>query len=160
MLPILISDVHRSASLDWITPSIAVGNLEDALSVAGPPPVVDSILCLSGFPVLSYVPNLRWRGIRLIDGPGNDPDLFLKAIEFLHEELEAERKVLVHCMEGKSRSVLTVALYIAATDGRALEDAIDLVASRRPVAAVDPGLVASLPAAWAQSAATIVRRLR
>ncbi|MCA9831861.1 MAG: dual specificity protein phosphatase family protein [Dehalococcoidia bacterium] len=130
------------------------------MNIAGPPKTVDSVLCLSGFPVLSYVPNLRWCGIRLIDGPGNDPDRFLKALEFLDEELEARRKVLVHCMEGKSRSVLTVALYIAATDGRTLEDAIDLVASRRPVAAVDPSLVASLPAAWPQAAAATLRRLR
>ncbi|MGD9934198.1 MAG: dual specificity protein phosphatase family protein [Dehalococcoidia bacterium] len=146
--------------MDWITPAIAVGNLEDAMSIAGPPPVVDSVLCLSGFPVLSYVPNLRWCGIRLIDGPGNEPDRFLKALEFLHEEVEARRKVLVHCMEGKSRSVLTVALYIAATDGWALEEAIALVASRRTVAAVDPGLVANLPAGWPQTAAAALRRQR
>lgn len=160
MLGDLVSlDGLRRARVDWITPSIAVGNLEDALSVAGPPSSVDSVLCLSGFPVLSYVPHIRWRGVRLIDGPGNQPDLFLQALEFLHEEIEASRKVLVHCAEGKSRSVLTVAMYIAATDGWALEEAIGLVAARRTVAAVDPGLVASLPAAWQQTFTETVRRL-
>lgn len=134
--------------MDWITADIAVGNVEDALAIRGPELAVDSVLCLSGFPTLSHLPGLCWSGVPLVDGPGNEPRQFLEALRVIHSEREAGRRILVHCMEGRSRSVLLVALYLAAAGDHALDHGIHLVAQRRTIAAVDSGLLLSLPAAW------------
>src|SRR5262245_15992150 len=135
--------------MDWITDAIAVGNIEDALALStAEAAAVDSVLCLSGFPTLSYLPHLHWRGVSMVDGPGNDPGLFLQALDAIHAAVDSGRRILVHCMAGRSRSVLVVALYLAVTRGVPLEEAIRIVGERRTIAAVDPALVNSLPQAW------------
>jgi protein-tyrosine phosphatase len=140
--------------MDWITADIAVGNVEDALALRESEAAeVESVLCLSGFPTLSYLPDLQWTGVSMVDGPGNDPGLFLQALQAIQAALDAGRRILVHCMEGRSRSVLVVSLYLAVTRGVPLAEAMRMVGKRRSVAAVDPGLLGSLPAAWQETPA-------
>lgn len=140
--------------MDWITSDIAVGNVEDALSLREARLAdVDSVLCLSGFPTLSYIPDLHWTGIPMRDGPGNDPGLFLQALQAIQLALEAGRRILVHCMEGRSRSVLVVSLHLAISQGVQLDEAIRMVGERRSLAAVDPGLLNSLPRSWRETPA-------
>jgi histidinol-phosphate aminotransferase len=147
--------------MDWITPQIAVGNVDDALTLRhGATAEVQSVLCLSGFPTLSYVPDLRWTAVTMIDGHGNDHALFLRALDAIHTAVEAGHRILVHCMEGRSRSVLVVSLYLALIRGLPLDEAISLVAERRTLAAVDRSLLGSLPEAWRQSPATAIPRHR
>ncbi|GEM_PF-1126545 len=144
--------------MDWITSDIAVGNVEDALALrAAEAAEVDSVLCLSGFPTLSYIADLRWTGVPMVDGPGNDPGLFLQALHVIQSALESGRRILVHCMEGRSRSVLVVSLHLAITQNVPLDEAIRMVEERRSLAAVDPGLLNSLPLAWRESPAEAIR---
>lgn len=48
----------------------------------------------------------------LVDGPGNDPAEFAAAVACVRKALEEDKKVLVHCVAGMSRS-LTVAARAA-----------------------------------------------
>ena len=81
----------------------------------------------------------KCRGGALEDGPGNDPRLFLQAVEALERLVCKSRPVLVQCHAGRSRSVVVVAGYLMRSLGIEAGEALDRVAAKRPVA-VTPGL--------------------
>jgi hypothetical protein len=127
--------------LDWITREIAIGNIDDAIRIdrlhgAG----IRSILCLNGWPnSATNSHGLAWRCVELIDGDGNDVNRLKEAIWQLHE-LVANGAVLVHCMEGVSRSALVVASYLAEATGRPFEVCLEDVARLRKRVFLQPGL--------------------
>jgi dual specificity phosphatase 12 len=127
--------------LDWITRDIAIGNIDDAIRIdrlhtAG----IRSILCLNGWPnSATNSHGLAWRCVELIDGDGNDVSRLKEAIWQLHE-LVSNGAVLVHCMEGVSRSALVVASYLAETTARPFEACLEEVAQLRRRVFLQPGL--------------------
>lgn len=123
--------------MDWILPGLAIGNIEDAmghddLQREG----VRSVLTLNDFPNLRGR-GFHWHRVFLHDGPGNAAETLIEAVDHLERMHREEPPVLVHCAEGKSRSALVVALYVARTTGLALEDAFAVVKAQRRQAAVD-----------------------
>lgn len=128
--------------MDWITDDIAIGDADDArrftvLQSAG----IESILSLNGWPNGAHNNHgLIWRCVELIDGHGNEVSRLQEAVWQLHE-LVALGKVLVHCMEGVSRSPLVVASYLADKAARPFEDCLREVAKLRKWAAPQPGLI-------------------
>jgi hypothetical protein len=128
--------------LDWITHDIAIGDCDDALRLdalrsAG----IESILSLTGWPnSAANVHGLTWRCVELIDGEGNDISRLKQAVWQLHE-LRARGSVLVHCMEGVSRSALVVASYLADTTARPFEDCLQEIALLRKRVFLQPGLI-------------------
>jgi protein-tyrosine phosphatase len=128
--------------LDWITSEIAIGNCDDArrldvLCSAG----IGSILSLTGWPNgESNTRGLVWRCVELIDGHGNPVTRLHQAVWQLHE-LVTQSKVLVHCMEGVSRSPLVVASYLADKAARPFEECLNEVAQVRKWTALQPGLM-------------------
>ena len=128
--------------MDWITRDIAIGNVDDALRYAGLRSAgIESILSLNGWPnSAANRHGLTWRCVELIDGHGNDVSRLQDAIWQLHELL-AKGSVLVHCMEGVSRSPLVVASYLADKAARPFEDCLQEVAQLRKWVAPQPGLI-------------------
>lgn len=128
--------------MDWITREIAIGNCDDArrldvLCNAG----IVSILSLTGWPNSeSNTRGLTWRCVELIDGHGNPVTRLHQAVWQLHE-LVSQGKVLVHCMEGVSRSPLVVASYLADKAARPFEECLNEVAQVRKWTALQPGLM-------------------
>jgi hypothetical protein len=128
--------------LDWITPDIAIGNCDDAIRLdelrsAG----IQSILSLTGWPnSATNRHGITWRCVELIDGDGNDVSRLQQAVGELHELL-ASGSVLVHCMEGVSRSPLVVASYLADKAARSFEDCLQEVALLRKRVFLQPGLI-------------------
>ena len=134
--------------MDWITERIAIGNIEDAMDVqalraAG----ITGVLCLNGFPQEARWHGLAWVGITLIDGHGNSIDDFTAAVQALRD-LHEEHRVMVHCMEGLSRSALVVACYLAEERAITLDEAIDEVTRRRTRASIDHGLRSLVAGGW------------
>jgi dual specificity phosphatase 12 len=128
--------------LDWITPEIAIGNIDDALRLddlcsAG----IHGILSLNGWPnSAANRHGLAWRCVELIDGHGNAVGRLKDALSHL-QELVAAGPVLVHCMEGVSRSALVVASYLADGSGRPFEEALEQVSLARKRVCLQPGLL-------------------
>lgn len=126
--------------MDWIEPGLAIGNLDDAmghetLHAAG----IRSVVTLNEFP--SYPrPGLEWRFRPLRDGAGNPAEQLREALGHVAELHASHPGVLVHCAEGKSRSVVIVALYLAGLRAWDPEHALAHVSERRPVALPDPTL--------------------
>ena len=128
--------------MDWITANIAIGNCDDArrldrLRNAG----IESILSLTGWPnSAANTHGLAWRCVELIDGAGNDVVRLQEAVWQLHELL-VRGAVLVHCMEGVSRSPLVVASYLADRFARPFEECLEEIAQLRKWVRLQPGLL-------------------
>lgn len=129
-------------TLDWITRDIAIGNVDDALQFTGLRSAgIESILSLNGWPnSAANTHGFTWRCVELIDGHGNDVSRLQEAVWQLHE-LRAKGAVLVHCMEGVSRSPLVVASYLADKAARPFEDCLSEIAQLRKWVALQPGLI-------------------
>ncbi len=128
--------------MDWITRDIAIGNCDDARRLDGLRSAgIESILSLTGWPnSAANSHGLTWRCVELIDGHGNDVSRLQEAVWQLHELL-ARGSVLVHCMEGVSRSPLVVASYLADKAARPFEDCLREVALLRKWVTLQPGLM-------------------
>jgi hypothetical protein len=143
LLPARISSTKKELVLDWITRDIAIGDCDDAIRLDGLRSAgIASILSLTGWPNSAFNGHgLTWRCVELIDGEGNEVSRLHEAVRQLHE-LVTKGRVLVHCMEGVSRSPLVVASYLADQGGRPVEDCLNEVAQLRKRVFLQPGLIA------------------
>lgn len=107
--------------MNFITDSIAIGNTHDATDLAGLQAAgIRSILCLNGqlagrTPEDCGVDELTC--LNLVDGKGNDPWLFERAVKAVGHHATKHPKLLVHCQAGKSRSVMVVACHLVRQNG-------------------------------------------
>ncbi len=99
--------------MDWITDKVAIGCYLDAQDA-------DLLRRESIRSVLGLVATLDGKSptelglarieiITLVDGPGNDPSRFARAVDMLTELAAESAPVLVHCRAGWSRSPAVVA---------------------------------------------------
>ena len=124
--------------MDRITESIWIGNYldardEQAKAAAG----IRSILCLDGSLAGATAVEVgveRLEVIKLIDGAGNPPERFLRAVRLLQELATRHAPVLVHCHAGQSRSAAVVCKYFMTSQGDSLRDAMQKISSKRQVA--------------------------
>ena len=129
--------------MDWITPAIAIGNCDDAVRLdslrnAG----IAGILSLTGWPnSAANAHGIEWRCVELIDGEGNEVLRLRDAVWHLHELVTVRNRVLVHCMEGVSRSPVVVASYLADLGQRPFDECLREVARLRGRLNVQPGLL-------------------
>ena len=124
--------------MDKITDDIWIGSFVDArdrnaLRQNG----IRSILCLDGGLIDTTAEKLgveRVEIVKLIDGRGNAPAVFLRAVRLLKEMRSANSPVLVHCHAGQSRSAAVVCKFLIKEEGNSLADAMQKIASKRKVA--------------------------
>jgi protein-tyrosine phosphatase len=125
--------------MDRITDSIWIGNHldardDEAKAKAG----IRSILCLDGCLADANAHEIRVDRIEvveLIDGAGNPPERFLRAVRLLRELAARHAPVLVHCHAGQSRSAAVVCKYFM-TEGDNLGVAMRRITSKRRVAII------------------------
>jgi len=124
--------------MDCITDKIWIGNYLDAkgqlmLAKVG----IRSILCLDG--CMSGV-SLEESGVErvevveLIDGAGNPPERFLRAVRLLRDLAASHAPVLVHCHAGQSRSAAVICKFFMQEEGNTLAEAMRRITSKRRVA--------------------------
>jgi protein-tyrosine phosphatase len=132
--------------MDWITSGIAIGSIRDAQdhrTLAAER--VDAVLRLleeaeEEQSLLSWTSSL-W--LRVTDGRALDPALLRRGVDFLRDQRNVGRKVLVHCGLGQSRSPTFVAAYLH-EEGETLLNAFLLIQRARPSALPHPELLRSL----------------
>jgi protein-tyrosine phosphatase len=125
--------------MDQIIESIWIGNYLDAQdpeakTTAG----IRSILCLDGCLTGLKASELgaeRIEVAQLIDGAGNPPERFLRAVRILQELVAKHPPVLVHCHAGQSRSAAVVCKYFM-MEGDSLGEAMRKITSKRRVAII------------------------
>ena len=121
--------------MDWITDQIAIGDYREAQDAR--------LLSEHSFgSVLGLISTLmdvapaeigvrRIEVITLLDGPGNAPARFWKAVHLLEELVAEAPPVLVHCRAGWSRSPAVVAGYLMQTRNLSAHQAMAAVAEKR-----------------------------
>jgi protein-tyrosine phosphatase len=129
--------------MDWITSKIAIGNIDDAVKLntlrnSG----ISSVLCLNGWPNnAANTQGINWHCVELVDGFGNEVTRLQEAICLLDKLInDHSGSVLVHCMEGVSRSPLVVASYLADKNLRSFDECLCEVSSLRKWVSLQPGL--------------------
>ena len=124
--------------MDNLTERIWIGNSNEAkdreaLQIAG----IRSILCLDGCMKTVGAEEAgvdRVEVVELIDGAGNRPEVFLRAVRLLRDLAAKHPPVLVHCYAGRSRSAAVVCKYFMQAEGNSLVEAMRKITSRRKVA--------------------------
>ena len=124
--------------MDSITERIWIGNSDEAkdresLQLAG----IRSILCLDGCMTRVGAEEAgvdRVEVVELIDGSGNRPEVFLRAVRLLRDLAAKHPPVLVHCYAGRSRSAAVVCKFFMQDEGNSLVEAMRRITSKRKVA--------------------------
>jgi hypothetical protein len=133
--------------MDKITNDIWIGsfvdaNNSDALRREG----IQSILCLDGCQGETKADKLGVKKIEvveLIDGRGNRPEVFLRAVAVLKKLRTKHPPVLVHCHAGQSRSAAVVCKFFMKEEGDSLGQAMKRITAKRKVV-ITPGLQEAL----------------
>jgi protein-tyrosine phosphatase len=122
--------------MDRITESLYVGDLQDAGNPEGlrEAPLTAVLKLSHSAPAEPYPEDLPVREVPLIDGPQNNYEEFDTAVNQLLDLLADDHVVFVHCAAGASRSVSVAAAALALRRETAVENAVELIRERRPIA--------------------------
>ena len=125
-----------------MTEKIAIGSQQEAqeasvLAGAG----IRAVLNVGIVPVWYGPPVEEAAHIALLDGRGNNPRDLIEAVDTLDRFVKERGRVFVHCLGGWSRSPCVVACYLWQRQGMVLEEALDLLKTRRPVVQIKPELL-------------------
>ncbi len=116
----------------WIDNSLEAKDRE-SLRLAG----IRSTLCLDGCMKGEEAEEVgvdRIEVVELIDGAGNRPEVFLRAVRLLRELAAKHPPVLVHCYAGRSRSAAVLCKFFMQEEGNSLREAMRRITSKRKVA--------------------------
>lgn len=129
-------------AIDFITDQVAVGSREDALSA--------DALAEAGIDfVLSLVLDVEVPGVRQVQLDVQDREplptwTMARAVELIADEVDAGRRVLVHCHMGLSRSPAIVLCYLRERCGTSTKEAVRALKRARPQVMPHPALLASI----------------
>ena len=133
--------------MDRICEKLYIGNYLDALDPEGLTTAgIRSVLSLDGtLEGADYSQHdiVEIVAIELIDGAGNRPEKFLRAVRELARLVGESAPVLVHCHAGQSRSAIVTARYYIDYEGLSLAEAMERIADKRDIK-VTPGLQEAL----------------
>ncbi len=83
-------------------------------------------------------PTIEYAQVGLTDGPGNPLVTYYAATLTLYMMMESTKKVLVHCHEGKSRSMAIAIMYMHLVSGRGWDGILTLIRERTDVEVPEP----------------------
>jgi len=133
--------------MDMITKDIWIGSFNDAQDVSSLRETgIQSVLCLDGCLLGKSAEEIGVKQIEvvpLIDGRGNRPEVFLRAVGTLKQLIAKHAPVLVHCHAGQSRSAAVVCKFFMKEEGNSLAEAMKRISSKRKVA-IQAGLQEAL----------------
>ena len=139
----------------FVTPDLALGRRADAEDVLA--------LAANGIQaILSLCPVLRPDGVicqlsmDVRDRVGLPAEAIQAAVGFLRAQIQAGRRVLVHCEMGLSRSPSIVVAYLHAVHGIPIEMAVDRIRETHPMADPHPLLLASIREHFCQTSGAVV----
>ena len=130
--------------MDFIIDQIAVGSYEDAINLQVlQANDITAVLDLASEVSYSLPPSILRLKIPLEDRVPMKQEYIRLAVNWLRNAAE-ERRVLVHCLAGISRSVTIVMCYLHEVQGSSLEDAYGMIRSKRFQANPHPALLDSI----------------
>lgn len=131
-----------------VHPHLFIGDWFDA---KGPCEGLDAVVCVAidDYAQAAYSGELEHHVYPLVDGPGNKPELMKKAIDMVDSLLLLKKRVMVHCVAGKSRSVVVAAAaltrYESYWDGAEFDEQLENIFTKRH-SEHSPGAIVPHPA--------------
>lgn len=117
--------------MEEIIPGLWVGNWQSAQKSQGMHVITAAI----------DSPHIGHEHFKLVDGPGNPPELFSAAVDATVTAVEISGKpVLVHCVGGRSRSCAVAAKAISRLQRCTIHEAYDKLIAKRESTRIHPAL--------------------
>ena len=117
--------------------NLAIGNAEDSLRATNKQFDAAVNVAID----LDFQEEFRWRHkVGLLDGIGNDPYTFMAAVLLVYSLIRKDKRVLLHCQEGTSRSVMVAATYVAAKGLATFDEALQKIMAERKIDNYRPSL--------------------
>ncbi|MEE2709928.1 MAG: dual specificity protein phosphatase [Gemmatimonadota bacterium] len=130
--------------MDFVLDRVAIGSYDDAIDLSAlQANDVTAVLDLASEVSYSLPPSILRLKIPMEDRIPLKHDYIRLAVNWLRNASQ-ERRVLVHCLAGISRSVTIVMCYMHEDLGYSLEDAYALIRSHRFQANPHPALLESI----------------
>ena len=106
---------------------------------------ITHILCVASSVKSKYPETYCYHRIDLEDDPSENIDRhFQECFDFINTARDIGGKVLVHCYQGKSRSVALICAYLMREYRLRFQEALSLVRQVRPIAQPNIGFMAAL----------------
>lgn len=138
-----VPDITQVSDRLWVS-NIAVAWLPSELDARN----ITHVVCTTQFgeAAVFYPDRYNYCVVNIQDVPEADIEAqFDRAVSFIIKALEhPDHSVLVHCNQGKSRSVITAAAYLVRAKGRTPLQAIEDIRAVRPHACPNPGFIRQL----------------
>lgn len=123
-----------------ITDRIGIGDASDGRQVS---PGIDAVLNVAvNLDIPLTQGNVYRHKVGLFDGPGNDNDILIAAVLVLHALNKRHNRVLVHCHDGKSSSIMVVAAYVSIIGSMEFDKVLKGIMKARDVTDYRPALYA------------------
>ena len=132
--------------MDFVLDNIAIGSYEDAINLSAlEDHDITAVLDLTIETSYSLPPSILKLKVPMEDCMPMNHEHIRMALRWLRAVAE-ERKVLVHCLAGISRSTTMVLCYLYEEHGLSFQDGYTLVKSKRDRAQPHPALLESVQA--------------
>jgi predicted protein tyrosine phosphatase len=124
--------------MDEVASALHVGSIDDAAdqSLLAEHRISVIVSLTHAEPETGFPPDVTVVRLPMMDGPRNDRQTFLRAVDETVTRWEAGDRVLVHCSAGASRSPAVAATVVSLSTDRTLETVFQQLKERRP--AVEP----------------------
>lgn len=125
--------------MSQILDNLFVGSLDDAYHSDVPDKVTHILNVAEELHLLDRL-NHVYKKIGVEDDDENEDitRIIMQCVEWIEDSVDCGGKVLVHCLEGKSRSVCVCIAYLCLSLGYTFQDAYNLVELKRPCIDVYP----------------------
>ena len=119
--------------MSQITEHIFVGSFDDSFDAEVKAQVSHILNVASEIMVSDRADHVYMKkGVNDDDNNENIKDILDDCIQFIDDAVASEGKVLIHCWEGKSRSVCACLAYLCTRQHMSLDSALELVKLKRP----------------------------
>ncbi len=127
------SPTNSTGNFDWITENIAVGGAQDQtdphlILARG----IEAILNCSINYDTHHVFLKAYKKIPTYNGEAFEPKQIQEGIQFIQDQIEKGRKLLIACNAGTNRSVAMLICWFCGTKGMRVKDALALIQEIHP----------------------------
>jgi atypical dual specificity phosphatase len=97
------------------------------------------------YQTIPYYDDILYLYINVMDEPGVKIErYFNSSVQLIHQALKTQNAILIHCAQGRSRSVTICAAYLISKHKMTAAQAIALIKASRPIASPNAGFIEQL----------------